>query len=160
MGNKQNDAVGEVLYLIASCEQAGNTVVETESDKALVQMLVNYLNTIEYWHDADSGIWEENQEVRASSIGAVVRALKTAKELPYITIPEGMIEKGEEALRTLLPRETSTRFCDLALLSLIFPFNVVTEEEKKQSSQTSSIFSPETWALFVIVTIDITTKTK
>ena len=128
-GNKQHDAVGEVLYLIADCEVSGHSVVKTDTDKALVQMLVNYLNSIEYWHDADSGIWEENQEVRASSIGSVVRALHTAKQLPYITIPEGAIEQGEQALRALLPRETTTRFCDLALLTLIFPFAVTTEEE-------------------------------
>ncbi|MBP9866749.1 MAG: hypothetical protein KBC41_01585 [Candidatus Pacebacteria bacterium] len=130
-GNKQNDAVGEVLYLICDCELSGYSVLETEEDKQLVQMLVNYLNAIEYWHDADSGIWEENQEMRASSIGSVVRALSTAKQLPFILIPDDAIEKGNQALRSLLPRETSTRFCDLALLTLIFPFEVTTEEETK-----------------------------
>lgn len=128
-GNKQNDAVGEVLYLIAECETTGHNVVENDEEKELVQLLVNYLNAIEYWNDADSGIWEENQEVRASSIGAVVRALTTAQALPYVTIPEGAIEKGKESLRRLLPRETENRFCDLALLTLIFPFEVTTEEE-------------------------------
>jgi phosphorylase kinase alpha/beta subunit len=130
-GNKQHDAVGEVLYLIAECENDGHQVVDTDEERALVQLLVNYLNAIEYWHDADSGIWEENQEVRASSIGSVVNALKHASKLSYVTIPEGMIEKGENALRVLLPRETSNRFCDLALLSLIFPFNVTTKEERE-----------------------------
>ncbi len=131
-GNKQNDAVGEVLYLIAECENTGNTIVETDEEKELVQLLVNYLNSIEYWHDPDSGIWEENQEVRSSSIGSVVRALYEVSKLSYITIPEGIIQKGEQALRSLLPRETSNRFCDLALLTLIFPFKVTTEEETKQ----------------------------
>ena len=131
-GNKQHDAVGEVLYLIADCENSGNSVVETDEEKELVQLLVNYLHTIEYWHDPDSGIWEENQEVRASSIGSVVCALKSASKLSYVSIPEGMIEKGEQALRALLPRETDTRFCDLALLTLIFPFEVTTEEETKK----------------------------
>lgn len=131
-GNKQHDAVGEVLYLIADCEISGHPVIETEEEKKLLQMLVNYLNSIEYWHDPDSGIWEENQEVRSSSIGSVVRGLKTAAQLPYITIPEGAIEKGEAALRALLPRETANRFTDLALLTLIFPFEVTTEEETKK----------------------------
>jgi phosphorylase kinase alpha/beta subunit len=131
-GNKQHDAVGEVLYLIADCETSGYSVVENDEDRSLVQLLVEYLNRIEYWHDADSGIWEENQEVRASSIGAVVCALRCASKLPYVTIPEGMITHGEQALRALLPRETSNRFCDLALLTLIFPFEVTTEEETKQ----------------------------
>ena len=131
-GNKQNDAVAEVLYLIADCELRGFPVAENDEEKELVQLLVNYLNAIEYWNDADSGIWEESQEIRSSSIGAVVCALRAAKGLPYVTIPEGMIEKGEQALHAMLPRETKDRFCDLALLSLIFPFNVTTEEETKK----------------------------
>lgn len=131
-GNKQHDAVGEVLYLLADCETSGASVIETDEEKELMQMLINYLNAIEYWHDADSGIWEENQEVRASSIGSVVCALRCASKLPYITIPEGAIEKGEQALRALLPRETANRFCDLALLTLIFPFEVTTPEETKK----------------------------
>ncbi len=130
-GNKQHDAVGEVLALISDCETLGYTVVETDEEKELVQLLVNYLNRIEYWHDPDSGIWEENQEVRASSIGSVLFALTCAKKLPYVTIPEGAIEKGHTALRALLPRETQNRFCDLALLTLIFPFEVTTPEETK-----------------------------
>ncbi len=131
-GNKQHDAVGEVLYLIAECEHTGHTVVETTEDKLLVQMLVDYLNTIEYWQDADSGIWEENQDVRASSIGSVVNALRHAAKLSYINIPDGLIERGESALHDLLPRETSNRFCDLALLTLIFPFEVTTQEETEK----------------------------
>jgi phosphorylase kinase alpha/beta subunit len=131
-GNKQNDAVAETLYLIVDCELSGHPVIETDDDRALVQLLVDYLNNIEYWNDADSGIWEESHEVHASSIGAVICALKAASQLPYIIIPEGMIEKGEQSLRSLLPRESASKFCDLALLTLIFPFNVVTDEEKRK----------------------------
>ncbi len=47
-----------------------------------------------------------------------------------LSLPEGAIEKGESALHALLPRETANRFFDLVLLSLIFPFEVTTEEEK------------------------------
>ncbi len=38
-------------------------------------------------------------------------------------------QKGEAALRLLLPRESTTKFSDLALLTLIYPFSVTTEEE-------------------------------
>ncbi len=128
-GNKQNDAVGEVLFLIASCEVANHSVVESDDEKKMVQMLVDYINNVEYWHDPDSGIWEEAQEVHASSIGAVVAALKLADKLDFVTVPEGSIQKGEDALRALLPRESESKFCDLALLTLIYPFKVTTPEE-------------------------------
>ena len=47
-------------------------------------------------------------------------------------MPDVAIERGEHALRALLPRESVTKFCDLALLTLIYPFAVTTEEETKE----------------------------
>ncbi len=129
-GNKQNDAVGEILFLLSACELAGHSVVETDEDQQMIQLLVEYLNNVTYWKDPDSGIWEEAQELHASSIGACISGLRSAGNLSYIKLPEGVIEKGEEALRKLLPRESLSKFSDLALLSLIYPFAVVTDAER------------------------------
>lgn len=126
-GNKQNDAVGEVLHLLSTCEYSPHTVVETDHEREMVQLLVDYLNNIRYWETTDSGIWEENQELHASSIGACVAGLKAADGLSYITIPEGLIQKGEAALQALLPRESAHKFTDLALLSLQYPFKVINQ---------------------------------
>lgn len=131
-GNKQNDAVSEVLRLFCELELAGHSVLETEEERAMVQKLIDYLNRIEYWHDPDSGIWEEYQEVHASSVGACVSALELAKRIPFLAIPEGMKERGEEALRKILPRESESKFCDLALLTLIYPFRTVTDVERNE----------------------------
>jgi phosphorylase kinase alpha/beta subunit len=68
-------------------------------------------------------------EVHASSIGSVVAALKKADQMDWLQVPAEAIEKGEQALRELLPRESVTKFCDLSLLTLIYPFAVTTEEE-------------------------------
>ncbi len=128
-GNSQNDAVGEVLNIIITLEQLGASILETDEERAMVQKIVDYLVTLEYWQDADNGIWEEAMEVHASSIGSVVAALKKASEIDWLKVPVEAVEKGEAALRALLPRESVTKFCDLALLSLIYPFAVTTEEE-------------------------------
>lgn len=128
-GNKQHDAVGEILNLISELELRGQTIIKVDEDKEMVQKIVDYLVAIEYWHDADNGILEESEEVHASSIGSVVAALKKAQQVSWIQVPEGAIQKGEQALRALLPRESVTKFADLSLLSLIYPFNVTTEEE-------------------------------
>jgi GH15 family glucan-1,4-alpha-glucosidase len=130
-GNSQNDAVGEVLNLLAELELRGQGVIETDEEREMVQKIVDYLVSLEYWHDEDNGIWEENMEVHASSIGSVVAALKKAKQLPWLHINEEAIVLGEAALRDLLPRESKTKFADLALLSLIYPFKVTTEKETK-----------------------------
>lgn len=128
-GNSQNDAVGEVLNLLVELELLGASVLETDEERAMVQKIIDYLIALEYWQDPDNGIWEENMELHASSIGSVVAALKKAKQLPWLHVSEDAIELGEQALRQLLPRESETKFADLALLSLIYPFKVTTEAE-------------------------------
>jgi len=126
-GNKQNDAIGAILFKIGGLEERGVKIIESSEEKEVIQILVDYLNSIEYWHDLDNGVWEEYEEVHASSIGACVAGLKSISRLGIVRIPPELISKGEEALNKLLPRESKTKFTDLALLSLIYPFNVVTE---------------------------------
>lgn len=128
-GNKQHDAVGEVLNLLVTLELDGHSVIETDEERRVTQKIIDYLYNIEYWHDPDNGIWEENMEVHASSVGSVVAALKKAQQLDWLSVPEGAIERGEQALRELLPRESVTKFSDLALLTLLYPFAVTTPEE-------------------------------
>lgn len=130
-GNKQNDAVGAVLYKIADLELKGYSVIESDDEYAMLQTLVDYLNSIEYWHDPDNGVWEENEEVHTSSIGAVVAALKKLNEIPQVHVPEHMLERGEEALRQILPRESEGKFVDMAQLSLIYPYDLLDDDMEK-----------------------------
>jgi phosphorylase kinase alpha/beta subunit len=131
-GNSQNDAVGEVLNLLVELELRGEGVIETDQERAVVQKLVDYLVAIEYWHDDDNGIWEENLEVHASSIGSVVAALKKAQQLEWLHVADDAIALGQQALNDLLPRESVTKFVDLALMTLIYPFAVTTEEQTQE----------------------------
>lgn len=128
-GNRQNDAVGEVLNLIVELELRGIAVAESDDEREMVSKIVDYLIRIEYWHDLDNGIWEEWMEVHASSIASVNAAMKKAKQIPWLSIPEDVIKRGDTALRALLPRESHDKFADLALLSVIYPFKEATEEE-------------------------------
>ncbi len=129
-GNRQNDAVGEVLDILCILELRGGSVVETDEERDMVQKIIDYLVRIEFWHDPDNGIWEEHLEVHASSIAAVTAALKKAQQISWLSVPDGVIEKGEEALRKLLPRESVGKFADLALLTILYPFHEATREEE------------------------------
>ncbi|MCX7996214.1 MAG: glycoside hydrolase family 15 protein [Patescibacteria group bacterium] len=130
-GNKQNDAVGCILFRIGELEHHHHrSMLQSEDEVRIVNKLIKYLQAIEYWHDRDSGMWEEDEEVHASSVGACVAGLKSIMRLPKIHVPLELIWKGEETLHALLPRESERKFVDLSLLSLVWPYNVVTPEER------------------------------
>jgi len=132
-GNKQNDSIGCVLFTIGELQkEKGVKILENKDDYRVVQKLVDYLSTLEYWHDPDSGMWEENQEVHASSVGACVAGLEMVKDIKGIKVSEDIIKKGYAALAKILPRESEKKFVDLALLSLIWPYDVVTKRQAKQ----------------------------
>lgn len=131
-GNKQNDSVGCILFKLGELEQKQpGLIIADDDDRRVVQKLVWYLSTLEYWRDPDSGMWEEDQEVHASSVGACLAGLKMAQKIKGIEVPAELIRKGEIALRTILPRESERKFTDLALLSLIWPYAVTTVAETK-----------------------------
>lgn len=158
-GNKQNDAIGCILFRLGELDafeklfRAGpaarqphihplpalmkvsfqiNSLLRVEKHKRIVQKLVHYLESIEYWKDRDSGMWEEDEELHASSVGACVAGLKSIARVSEIDVPDYLIHYGEYALRELLPRESERKFVDLSLLSLIWPYDVVTVEERDE----------------------------
>lgn len=124
-GNKQHDAIGAILYKLAEFELKGHSMLRNRKDRKTVQTLIYYICNVEYWHDTDSGMWEENEEVHASSVGAVLAGLKKWQEVGTMDVDQDAIDRGQTALHGLLPRESESKFTDLALLSLIYPYNVV-----------------------------------
>ena len=132
-GNKQNDAVGCILFRIGELEvNQHRSILKTPDQIRVVNKLVKYLESIEYWHDTDSGMWEEDEELHASSVGACIAGLKSVAKHPKIEVPITLIHEGEKALNTLLPRESERKFVDLSELSLVWPYNVVNELERVQ----------------------------
>ena len=129
-GNKQNDAIGAILFKIGDLEEKGIKIIRNKNDLRILQKLVHYLASIEYWHDKDNGMWEENEEIHASSVGACVAGLKKISKI--VDVPKELIKKGQEILNKLLPRESETKEVDLALLSLIYPYNVVNKKQRDQ----------------------------
>lgn len=128
-GNKQNDAIGALLWKVGVLSKK-TKVIRHENDKRILKKLVKYLEAIEYWKDEDNGIWEENEEIHASSIGACIAGLNAISDI--IKTPLHTIAHGEEALKKLLPQESATKTVDLALLSLIYPYNIVNKKTARQ----------------------------
>ena len=129
-GNKQNDAIGALLFKIGDLEEKGIKIIRNDNDLRIIKKLVNYLESVEYWHDRDNGMWEENEEIHASSIGACVAGLKKISKI--VEVNKRLIKKGEVALNKLLPRESETKDVDMALLSLIYPYNIANKKQRSQ----------------------------
>ena len=75
-------------------------------------------------------MWEENEEVHASSIGSCVAGLRKISKI--IEVDKDLIRKGQKALSQLLPRESKTKETDMALLSLIYPYNIANKKQRSQ----------------------------
>ena len=133
-GNKQNDAVRAILFGVGEIYNAGYFQNLGNEDEILriLNKLILYLQSIQYYQDLDSGMWEEDEEIHASSIGACVAGLTNIKKIKGIEVPKDLIEKGKKALNELLPRESKKKFTDLSLLSLIYPYNIVTKKQAKE----------------------------
>jgi len=131
-GNKQHDAIGVILFKLAEFELNGHSMLRNRQDRRTVQTLIYYITNVEYWHDADNGMWEEAEEVHSSSIGAVLAGLKKWQEVGTMDVDQDAIDRGQAALDALLPRESETKFVDLAQLSLIYPYNIVSADMGRQ----------------------------
>lgn len=126
-GDAQNDATGAILYGIALGEKNGKKIIRDLDDLEVIQNLVWYLNTVHYWTDADNGMWEENLELHMSSVGACLAGLFEIKDI--VNVPKHMIIGGQKSLNLLFPHESPTKTYDLAQLSLIYPYNLLSPQQ-------------------------------
>uniref|UniRef100_A0A7C2NVJ5 Phosphorylase kinase n=1 Tax=Schlesneria paludicola TaxID=360056 RepID=A0A7C2NVJ5_9PLAN len=144
----QNDALGYFLWFYG-------LLVEQEAIRpapaawSVLADIAAYFRAIEYWHDEDSGHWEETRKIEASSIAAATAGLKQLQRLMNHPACEYALENygrgtgraavdeliglGDLALLSILPAECTQsdprkrRDFDAALLFSIYPLEVVTE---------------------------------
>merc|ERR1719282_2085600 len=113
-------------------------IPDTEPQLKLLALIIDYFKAIEYWHDEDSGHWEETPKVEASSIGAVLAGIREFKKfsrkcmaLSFFTNTslKTLEKKGTDALNAILPNECiqpgKERDVDAALFFLIYPLQIV-----------------------------------
>ncbi|MEG2289547.1 MAG: glycoside hydrolase family 15 protein [Clostridium sp.] len=130
-GFKQLDCFGEFLYGLWLGEREGIKIIRGNEDIHIINLMIRMLEAIEYWNCKDNAIWEENEEVHASSVGACLAGL-TAIRLLGFDVNQKLLDEAHYALNKLLPRESETKDVDLALLTLIYPFNIVSPQVAKQ----------------------------
>ncbi|HEX3871098.1 MAG TPA: glycoside hydrolase family 15 protein, partial [Pirellulales bacterium] len=135
----QNDALGYFMWLFSRLAVEGDLQASRE-DLELLMTLVRYFERIEFWHDEDSGHWEEARKVSASSIGVATAGLTEFAELlaercesrsgdvteleTWAKAVITLADRGRRAMNAILPAEcaqddpTKLRRYDAALLFL------------------------------------------
>ena len=138
----QNDALGYFLWFCCRLIETGVLQLSQE-ELEILNLFPLYFEAIAFWQDKDSGHWEEDRKISASSIGVVVASLQAFKKLltansitsdrfeRSITLKllDELIAKGTDALLSILPSESiqpeHLRRYDAALLFLIYPLDIL-----------------------------------
>ena len=148
----QNDALAYFLWFY--CKLARERKLKPKpQDLEILALFPFYFQAIQYWEDEDSGHWEEDRKIEASSIGVVIAGLKELKQLltntrlvshcKYKEKPvtaeflNKLIDRGTASLNNILPSECiqplpKQRRYDAALLFLIYPLQIVEGEMADQ----------------------------
>ncbi|KAL1444580.1 hypothetical protein MTO96_029758 [Rhipicephalus appendiculatus] len=144
-GHLQLDATSLFLLALAQITASGLNVVYNLDEVAFVQNLVFYIE--DAYCTPDYGIWERGdktncgiRELNSSSVGLAKAALEALNELDLfggrgcqssvVNVLPDEAQECDAVLTSMLPRESSSKEVDAALLSTIsFPAFAVTDVE-------------------------------
>ncbi len=136
-GHLQLDATSLFLLMLAQMTASGLQIIYTLDEVNFIQNLVYYIGRT--YRTPDFGIWERGNkinhgsaELNASSVGMAKAALEAINELDLfgvrgsqasvIHVLPDEIARARMTLESLLPRESSSKEIDAALLSVVsFP---------------------------------------
>ena len=144
-GHNQLDMLGQFLYEIGDLiKKTKLPILDSNAcrdDKYLINKITRYLETLEWWDCPDFGIWEEGPEHHASSIGAVLAGLERIRDLHdnELFFNHKQLAYGRKMLDRILPAESKSdlkepdknRQVDMAQLSLIWPYMIVTPKQEQ-----------------------------
>lgn len=149
-GHLQLDATSLFLLMLAQMTATGLRIVFTVDEINFVQNLVHYVSRT--YRTPDYGIWERGNkinhgiaELNASSIGMAKAALEAMSEFnlfgrnggqaAVIHVISDDIARSRIALESLLPRESTSKEVDSAVLSITgFPAFAVDNEDIRKKT--------------------------
>ncbi|WP_373541961.1 glycoside hydrolase family 15 protein [Chamaesiphon sp.] len=154
-GHLQLDATSLYISILAQMTASGLPVIYTVDEVNFVQNLVYYIGRT--YRTPDFGLWERGDkinhgsvELNASSIGMAKAALEAINGLDLfgargsqasvIHVLPDEIARARLTLASLLPRESSSKETDAALLSIIgFPAFAVTDPQLVDRTRTKIV---------------------
>lgn len=147
-GHLQLDATSLFILMLAQMTSSGLRIVFTLDEVAFIQNLVHYVGRA--YRTPDYGIWERGNklnhgitELNSSSIGMAKAALEAIRGINLFGTAGGStsvvhvvgdeIARARSTLVSLLPRESGSKECDAAVLSIVgFPAFAVEDAELVQ----------------------------
>lgn len=150
-GHLQLDATSLFLLMLAQMTASGLHIIYTIDEVHFIQNLVYYIGRT--YRTPDYGIWERgnkvnhgNPELNASSVGMAKAALEAINGLDLfgvrgsqasvIHVLPDEIARSRITLESLLPRESSSKETDAALLSIIgFPAFAIEDVELQERTR-------------------------
>ncbi|MBW4660394.1 MAG: glycoside hydrolase family 15 protein [Drouetiella hepatica Uher 2000/2452] len=154
-GHLQLDATSIYLLMLAQMTASGLQIIFTIDEVNFVQNLVYYIGRA--YRTPDYGIWERgnklnhgNPELNASSVGMAKAALEAMNGLDLFGVRGSQasvihvlldeIARTRTTLQSLLPRESSSKEVDAALLSVIgFPAFAVEDSALVERTRTKIV---------------------
>ncbi|XP_046843566.1 phosphorylase b kinase regulatory subunit beta-like isoform X2 [Xenia sp. Carnegie-2017] len=146
----QIDAVALYLLLLAQMIASGLTIIYTLDEVSFIQNLVYYIERA--YRTPDYGIWERgcldnngHRELHSSSIGMAKAALESLNGFnlfgsqgtssSVIYVDPDAYNRNCTILTTLLPRESSSKETDAALLCIVgYPTFAVDDDKLKETT--------------------------
>jgi phosphorylase kinase alpha/beta subunit len=150
-GHLQLDATSIFILILAQMTASGLNIIFTLDEVNFVQNLVYYIGRA--YRTPDYGIWERGNkinhgkaELNASSVGMAKAALEaingcnlfgiSGSQASVIHVLPDEIARTRTTLESILPRESSSKEVDAALLSVIsFPAFAVEDREIRQRTK-------------------------
>ncbi len=83
-GWNQLDSIGVVLYGISRLEKKGIQVIRDYKDRELLQKAVKYMRHAWKHHSEDHSVWEEEKEIHAASVAAMIAGIRGMEEVNII----------------------------------------------------------------------------
>lgn len=154
-GHLQLDATSLYLLMLTQMIESGLSIIFSVDEVNFIQNLVYYIGRT--YRTPDYGIWERgnklnhgNPELNASSLGMAKAAMEALNGFnlfgvdgPQIAVIEVLpdeIARSRSALESILPRESSSKEVDAALLSIIsFPAFAIDNAELRHRTRTKII---------------------
>lgn len=140
-GHHQLDVIGLFLHTVSDLLFKNVQVIRDREDLEVIQLLVYYLRSVEYWNRPDFGIWESCKMRHSYSIGSVIGGLAyVKKQMNGIVLHDSLIQTGWTEFNKMFPNASWDRCCnanhahccDASQLFLIWPFNILDHDRQNQ----------------------------